>query len=158
MAIGLTIGVLLIFLLGYYAGKLIAIELIFMFQLTFFSLLTIQDLSPTFFELSKLTYSRGYSFKVMETEMDIHRHFYPAGFLLEFINNYNLMSVLILLPPLIALILLLVNCCKYKNGSLELSKYEALLIGEITLYGLLFCFYTLGISVGISFMYGPYGL
>ena len=87
--------------------------------------------------------------------MEIHRHFYPAGFLLEFINNYNLMSMLILIPPFIALILLLINYFKYKNGNLDLLRSEALLMGEITLYGFLFSFYTLGISVGIAIMYSP---
>ena len=81
-AITIAVGALILFFMGYYAGKLVAIEVIFMFQLSFFSLLTITDLTPTFFSLSGLTYSKGYNLQLMNTAITIRRNFYPTKLVL----------------------------------------------------------------------------
>ena len=115
--------------MGYYTGKLIGIEVIFMFQMTFFALLTIDDLSPTFNALSHLKYSRGYNHPFFETEFLIRKNFYPVDLQLEFLNNYNIVFSLVFFPAFTALILLIVNYLCYQNNHETLQKYEALLIG-----------------------------
>jgi hypothetical protein len=56
------------FLLGFYAGKVIAIELIFLYQLTFYSLATLSSITPTFEALTGLGLSKGYSLRVLSSE------------------------------------------------------------------------------------------
>lgn len=54
---------LVMFLFGAFAGKLIGIELIAVFQISFLSLTTLENLSPSFESLSALAYSCGFAVK-----------------------------------------------------------------------------------------------
>jgi hypothetical protein len=65
--------VLVLFVVGYYSGRLIAIETVCLFQLTFYGLLGVNDLSPTFYGLTFLKFSKGYSIEITSFEVDIDR-------------------------------------------------------------------------------------
>jgi hypothetical protein len=60
IAIALAALGFLFFLFGYYSGRLIALELVVMYQLTYYSLLALDNLSPSFNALMYLGYSSGY--------------------------------------------------------------------------------------------------
>ena len=108
------------FLLGFYYGKLIAIETLMVYQLTLFSLLAIQDLTPSFNALTQLTYCKGYNLNISPTQYSISRQYYPLSLLLEFYNNYNITSALVFIPLIIAGTILLLSFlfCKNNNASL----------------------------------------
>jgi hypothetical protein len=64
-SMAVSILALAFFILGFYSGKLIALECITVFQLTFLSLLTIENISPTFASLQFLSYSCGYNLSLL---------------------------------------------------------------------------------------------
>jgi len=116
IALILTCLALLLFLLGYFSGKLVGLELITIFQLTFLSLLTIDNLSPTLNSLSFLSYSCGYNIhSLVKAPFHMDSRFIPVKLNQSFLNNYNLTAILIILPLLISLILTLINRFVYKS-------------------------------------------
>ena len=70
---------MVLFLLGYYAGKLVAIEAVCLFQLTFYGLAGISDLSPSFYALTFLKYSKGYNMNLITPQASIDRVYEPIG-------------------------------------------------------------------------------
>jgi hypothetical protein len=63
IGIGTSAAALVLFLLGYFSGKIIVLECVTVFQITYFSLITVENLSPAFYGLSYLKYSCGYNLK-----------------------------------------------------------------------------------------------
>jgi len=61
----MSILVFAFFIIGFYSSKLIMLEWITVFQLAFLSLLTMENLSPTFASLRFLSYSCGYSLSIL---------------------------------------------------------------------------------------------
>ena len=142
--LALTILSLLFFLLGYYSGKLISIELISVYQLTFFSLISTEKMSPGVAALRQLSYSTGYNFNLISGSSSItDRHFYFLNYNLNFVNCYNLSSIVIFLPLLIALVIFIVNKVKYN----KLAIWVDLLRGEVTYYGVMFSCYPIFIAL-----------
>lgn len=122
--------------------------MITVFQLTYFSLLSLQNLNPTFSALRLLSFSCGYSLKLMPSPT-VHRRFAGIGLNYPFLNNYNLIVVLLLLPPLISAVLSLINRYRYNNSHQKLKRYSQLLRGQFIHYGLFFSGYLLVVSAGI---------
>ena len=146
--LALTILSLLFFLLGYYSGKLISIELISVYQLTFFSLISTEKMSPGVAALRQLSYSTGYNFNLISGSSSItDRHFYFLNYNLNFVNCYNLSSIVIFLPLLIALVIFIVNKVKYSLKNNKLARWVDLLRGEVTYYGVMFSCYPIFIAV-----------
>ena len=67
--------VLLMFVAGYYAGKVVAVETVWVLQLACFGLAGINDLSPSFYGLSFLRYSAGYNIHITTPNATIDRVF-----------------------------------------------------------------------------------
>jgi hypothetical protein len=115
IAMAMSISVIAFFILGFYSGKLIMLEWVTVFQLTFLSLLTLENLSPTFASLRFLSYSCGYSLSLLSFQSLLNRRFTSLQFSLPFLNNYNLVLLLVVAPLFISLILAIVNDLKYKS-------------------------------------------
>jgi hypothetical protein len=117
LALVVTCLAILLFLLGYLSAKLVGLELITIFQITFLSLVTLENLSPALHSISFISYSCGYNIRdlVNSASLRIHSRFVPVKFSQSFINNYNLTVIVILLPLLIALVLSLINRFAYKS-------------------------------------------
>lgn len=108
----MAIIALLLFLLGFYCNKLIALELLALYQVTFFSLSSLTDLSPNYQALTYLSLCNGYNPDLFASA-PADRRFYPLGMQISLFDNYNLTFLVILIPLLLSLILYVVNKCKY---------------------------------------------
>lgn len=115
LAMGSSVLALVLFLFGYFSGKLIGLECVTVFQLTFLSLLTFEDLSPSFGALSRLSYSCGYNLKVQSSTVKIGRRFNPVNFSAPFLSNYNVTVTLFAVPLILSFVLYIVNRCKYES-------------------------------------------
>ena len=143
----LTALALLLFLLGYYSGKLIALELISIFQLTFFSLLSAYNLSPSFVALKALSYSTIYNLVLFpKASKSSITQFSLFNYDLNFANDFNIASLLVIFPLIISLILFLVNKLKYSSQSQALIRYSGIFKGEIAYYGLMLTMYPSSIA------------
>jgi hypothetical protein len=81
VAMAVSAAAAALFLLGYLSGKLIGLECVTVFQLTFLSLLTCENLSPSFYGLSYLAYSCGYKLKSLQkSTVNIGRRYSPVGY------------------------------------------------------------------------------
>ena len=108
--IGLTISILalLAFVLSIFGPKLIGTQMIMVFQFTFLSLMDISELNPNFNALRYLKITLGYSiFPDSEAVHDKNSPYQVRGAPMysQFLKNYNLIIILILLPLITGLIL-----------------------------------------------------
>jgi hypothetical protein len=116
IALALSSLAVLMFLLGYLSGKLVGLECVTVFQLAFFSLLTCDNLSPSFYGLSYLAYSCGYNINSLQSSnVKIGKRFNPVGYSEPFLDNYNLTSILFLLPLILSLVFAIINRICYKS-------------------------------------------
>lgn len=142
-----------LFILGYFSGKLVGLECVTVLQLSFLSLLTCEDLSPSFYGLSYLGYSCGYNLKTLDnSNVKINRRFSPVGHFKPFLDNYNLTAVLFILPLILSLVFTLINRFRYKSTNAFLLKHSQLLRGEGCFYGLMFSAYEIVLSLGVEVM------
>lgn len=80
VAMALAGASIFLFLLGYLSGKLVGLECVTVFQLTFLSLITCDKLSASFYGLSFLGYSCGYSLRSLQSSsINIGKRFRPLG-------------------------------------------------------------------------------
>lgn len=151
LALGTSCLALVLFILGYFSGKLIGLECITVFQLTFLSLLTFENLSPSFASLSLLSYSCGYNIKNMQSsQVNLGRRFKTVGFSEPFLSNYNLTFALVVIPLLVSLVMAIINRIRYKSANPTLIKYSELMRGEFCFYGLMFSAFSIILSLGIE--------
>lgn len=124
-----------------------------MLQLSFLSLITCENLSPSFYGLSYLAYSCGYNIKTIEnSSVKMGRKYSPIGQMRPFLDNYNVTAVLFLLPLILSLVFALVNRLKYKSQNAFLLKHSQLLRGEGCFYGLMFSAYEIVLALCIEVM------
>ena len=102
---------LLIFILGFLKGKIIALELIAVFQLSYLSLLSLTRLSPMLYSLIGLSLSCGYTVNLFSSKT-VNSHHNMLGLRLQFFDNYNTSIAFVLLPLLISLVLSLIAKAK----------------------------------------------
>lgn len=102
---------LFIFILGFFKGKIIALELIAVFQLSYLSLLSLNRLSPVFYSLIGLSLSCGYTINIFSSKT-VSNHHNMLGLRIQFFDNYNTSIVFVLLPLLVSLVLSLVAKAK----------------------------------------------
>ena len=98
---------ILLCLLGFFGGKLVALEAAAISQLTFYSLLSLNDMSPSYAALTKLAISNGYN-QIKSYDMGVNnpmsKNIKGVSLEGEFIYNYNFMALMVFLPFLIALV------------------------------------------------------
>ena len=142
---------LAMFLFGAFAGKLIGIELIAVFQVSFLSLTTLEDLSPSFESLSALGYSCGFAVKgVQPSQATVGRRFNPLSLKAPFLENYNVTAAVIAIPLILSLIFWLVNRLKFAGKNERLQRYSASCKGEICFYGMMFSAYTVLVALALD--------
>ncbi len=145
---------LILFLIGYFTNKLIGLQLISIFQLTYFSLISVSKFSPAFLSLQMLSYSCGYNPEIFEMSSLIkERRFYLFNFSFNFANNYNLTALLILIPLLLSLSIFLYNKFKHNSSDKSLIQRSEKLRGEITYNSLMFSSYSILILLLVMFKY-----
>ena len=104
---------LLMFLMGLYKGKLIGLELVSVFQISYLSLITIENLTPMYSSFSYLSYSCGLSINLLSSNANIGKQFKLLNMSEPFMNNYNINTAFVILPLILSLILYLINKFKY---------------------------------------------
>jgi hypothetical protein len=84
------------------------------FQLAFYSLITVEGVSPTFGALTYLGFSCGYSVKSLQAiQTALDRQFVSLNYRESFFQNFNLVLALIFLPLIVSFVLWIVNKRKY---------------------------------------------
>ena len=78
---------LLMFLMGLYKGKLIGLELVSVFQISYLSLITIENLTPMYSSFSYLSYSCGLSINLLSSNANIGKQFKLLNMSEPFMNN-----------------------------------------------------------------------
>lgn len=153
LATAASLLALAMFLFGAFAGKLIGIELIAVFQISFLSLTTLENLSPSFESLSMLAYSCGFAVKnIQPSTAKVGRRFNPLSLKAPFLENYNVTAVMIVLPLILSLIFWLVNRLKHKGESKKLKRYSAQCKGELCFYGMMFSAYTIVVAEALDLL------
>lgn len=113
---GLGLFVSFLALIG---GRLIGLETVAIIQITFFSLITLDKMSPTVSALSGLGLSCGYNkLQNYDISQKIEVPFKGIEWDASFLLNFNIMSLFVILPLLISLIakiLIKCNVKKYQN-------------------------------------------
>jgi len=105
-------------------------------------------MSPGLVALIQLSYSTGYNFNVFGGSSSItDRHFYFLNYNLNFAKCYNLTSIVVFLPLLIALVMYVVYKVKYSLKNNKLVRWVNVLKGEITYYGVIFSCYPIFIAL-----------
>lgn len=110
----LSILSLISFLIGYKTGKIIGLELVTIFQVTFLSLTGLSNISPSFSSLSGLSFSCGFNINLSKSTFS-SRQFVPLNLSLSFLNNFNITAIVIIVPLIISLVVFLVNKFKYDS-------------------------------------------
>jgi hypothetical protein len=101
---------LLFMVLGLIGGRLIGLECMATIQLSFLSLLTLTEVSPSFASLSSLGLSFGYNrLKGYDLSQDIDRPFKLDSIDQHWVYNYNFMGIFLLFSLLVALICRLIS-------------------------------------------------
>ena len=122
------------------------------FQITYLSIITIENLTPMYSSFSYLSYSCGYNVNLMKSSVNIGSRFKLLNLTEPFMNNYNVNIVLVVLPLILSLILYLVNKFRYNLENKTLTKYSDLMKGEYCFNGLMFSGYTITLSAMIEVM------
>ena len=92
-------------LVGLIGGRIVGLEGAAVIQLAFLSLTTLKDMTPCFRALLGLSYSCGYnSLKDFDATSKVASPIKGIRFEDTFSDNYNIMSLMVFLPLLIALI------------------------------------------------------
>jgi hypothetical protein len=87
-------------------------------------------MSPGLAALTQLSYSTGYNFNMFDGSSSIvDRHFYYLNYNLNFVNCYNLSSIVVFVPLLISLMLYVVNKVKYSLKNSKLVRWVGVLKG-----------------------------
>ena len=94
--------------MGYYISKIIVLECLYVFQIAYYSLICVNGLSPIQYSLTSLRYSTGVNLPFF-SYAKTHRKLQPVNLSLNFLNNYNITSAVILLPFLMSFIISFAN-------------------------------------------------
>ena len=136
LAIMLAVAALLLFLAGLFGGRLIGLECLALVQLSFLSLLSVEDLSATLSELQYLRLSFGYnSVAPYDYGQGLGRPFVAAQLSRPLVLNFNIMAGLILVPLIAALVFKIASAKAADQARMEAwlqrAKYA---VGEYALY------------------------
>ena len=148
LATAISIMSFLAFVIGIFTKEVVGLEMVMLCQFTYISLFFFQGtLELPFFALKGLAYSTGYNLPLADLNYQVLDQNPPQSFALgfdprTFSNNFNLMTVLYILPlvMVIPFIPLKAKCIR-KISMIELGhKWVDLLLGEIMLFCVLFNF------------------
>ena len=84
-------------------------------QVTYLCVGTLEDLDPIIHALSFMKWSCGFWVHFMTDIYVVNRKLRPVEMTHSFLDNYNILSLLIFVPAIAALVIFLVN--KWKYGS-----------------------------------------
>ena len=146
----------LMMLIGLFAGKLVGVEMMAVIQFSFLSLISLKTVNPCVNALSSLRWINGFnSLELSNILDDTITPPQPKGLYLysQFAENYNITSLLILLPLLSGIVILILSktLCKEKP---ILEKVWKRLVGEYTFCGLMLSAYIISCSTALEFLFG----
>ena len=147
---------LLIFFLGYFGAKIIAIECVAVTQVAALLTVTLEDVNPTFDSLRYLDLSLGitnifpddYNYE----SSSIPAHIKPLISSWDCISSFNIFLGVVLCPLLVGVILLILSKTAYKDNN-KVGKAWRYAFGTFTYYGLLFLAYGVLASLFVNFRY-----
>ena len=118
-----------VFLFGLFTRKMVGVEMMAVLQIAFFSLISLESLNPSFKALSSLQYVNGYNILERKQYLLVQKYFplHPRGIYLvpQYLFNFNITSFLFLVPPLVALVCLILKklCTRMiKRSKRQLTK------------------------------------
>jgi hypothetical protein len=155
LAIGIGITAVLFTIAGLFGGRLIGLECSGVIQLTFICLLTQENLSATLTSLGFLGYSFGYnSLKAYDMEQSIDRPYKASKLNAQYVYNYNIMAVLVIIPALIALFCrIAASKASAEEDKIKWMQRAKRAIGEYALYLFLSFSYLSYLSLFIQVKY-----
>ncbi len=146
-------------IIGFFAGflgpKVIALDLLDLIQVTYFSLIGIQHLSPGMAALSGLKYSSGYAvvlFPEPAWTAETAR-FFGIGMSVDFLNNFNIMAGLPLVAVLCGLAAKLVAKISPSERDFFWNFISARALCEFALYALMISLNAVVVSMGVEFYF-----
>lgn len=115
---------LFVFIAGLYSSKIVVLEMIGMFQLSYFGLLTLNFSDPLTTPLYSLKFTNGFNDILVKTQGNAPDKVYAVGIDSYLFANFNVAFFLSLTPLLITLILCLVwrKYSEYKNSNRYIYK------------------------------------
>jgi hypothetical protein len=127
VGLALSAAALLLFVAGFAGRKIVALELIAVFQVAYLSLAAVDGLAPTAHALSGLGLSCGYA--LAWGEASAVGRFAALRLRTLFFGNYNLAFVLVLLPLTASLVVTIALKVKRRNASSKLKSLASLMRG-----------------------------
>lgn len=103
----------LIFIFGMFSKKIVTLELVAIFQVTYLSLVALDHLPPTIYALRGLSLSCGFSLDLLHSGPVINKYS-AINLQASFVDNYNLNILLVLLPIAASLIINIIFITKKK--------------------------------------------
>jgi hypothetical protein len=144
--ISTVIGIcaLVLFIVGFFGAKIVALEFAAVVQVTFLALVTQISVSPSFESLKGLKLSFGFNTLVSYSlKESVPKQFKMAELSSEIYRNYNLAALFILLPPLVGLACKLLAIKPFRKHRKILGIVFEFCIAELSLYGFMFSAYLL---------------
>lgn len=137
---------------GCFHYKLIPLELSAVFQVAGFATLALEDLSPMMSALDGLSpICFGYRAKLFPENVTLSRQFQPMRLYFNFLNNYNVMSLLVLVPLLLSGLVSLAGCiCANSESKKSFNKAAKVILTEYAFFGMMLSAYPLLISTVIG--------
>lgn len=120
-------------------------------QISFFFLLTVQNMNPCLSALSSLRFINGYnSLSLSNNIEDQNLPSQPKGIFLfsQFFENYNITIILIFIPLLSGLVAFILSKTLLKDNK-KVEYVWRRLVGEYTLTGLMISAYIVSCSSGL---------
>ncbi|CAM6000094.1 unnamed protein product [Sphagnum balticum] len=105
--LSLAAGVLafLFIIAGYFGGRLVGLEASGVIQLAFISLLGMRNMSPTFAALEGLSLCFGINtLHAYDKYQSVEANYRAVKLSINYLDNYNIMAVLVLVPAFVALV------------------------------------------------------
>jgi hypothetical protein len=111
MALALSAIALLLFICGFFSRKIIALEVITIFQVAYLSLVALDRLPPTMHALSGLALSCGFALDIFHSGAVMGK-FSALKLQASFIDNYNLSILFVVLPIAVSLVIRIILTTK----------------------------------------------
>ena len=127
------------------------LEVVGVIQVTYLCLATIEDLDPIFHAIKYMSWSCGFWVPFLADIYTITRKVRPIGLTHSFLDNYNILALLVGVPLVSALVVFLVNKWKYRSTNERLMKLCRVLLIELVFYGLMFSSYVIVLSITLGF-------
>lgn len=120
-AISIVLPVLawIFFIIGLFAGKMVAVEMFAVFQIASFGLIVVKDMNPTLNALKNLFISNGFNkFAIIDAYSlsEVPQQLKGLGLDHQFMNNFNISLLFVSIPLLIGLTTFVLSKTIFKDN------------------------------------------